>query len=262
MNAPTAAGPATPKRPIILYSFAPAFGLPDPSHFVMKTEVQLKMAGLPYVKDPGGFALAPKGKLPYINDDGTVVADSTFIRAHLEQKYGLDLNQGLDPRQRAESWAIERMLEDHLGWAMGYFRWLDPANFAKGPAQFFNAAPEPARDRLREEARMKVTASMWGHGISRHRPEEIAELGYRSLAAASAMLGDRAFFMGEEPKAVDATALGVLAAVMTPFFDTPLRRRAETLPNLGAFVDRMMALFYAEHAWTPLSTGDGERKVA
>lgn len=254
--------PTAPKRPITLHAFAPGFGLPDPSHFVMKTEVQLKLSGLPYVKDPSGFALAPKGKLPYINDDGAIVADSTFIRAHLEKKYGFDLNEGLDPRQRAESWAIERMLEDHLGWAMAYFRWLDPVNFAKGPALFFNGAPEAVRDRLREEARAKVTAAMWGHGISRHKPEEIAALGFRSLASVSALLGDRAYLMGDAPKAVDATALGVLAATLTPFFDTPLRDLAGSLPNLAAYVDRMMARFYPDHAWTPLAPGEAERAVA
>ena len=32
---------------ITLFGFGPAFGLPDPSPFVMKTEIQLKMAGVP-----------------------------------------------------------------------------------------------------------------------------------------------------------------------------------------------------------------------
>ena len=36
---------------ITLYTFGPAFGLPDPSPFVMKAEVLLKMAGLPYRTD-------------------------------------------------------------------------------------------------------------------------------------------------------------------------------------------------------------------
>ena len=33
---------------ITLYAFGTAFGLPKPSSFVMKVQVQLKMAGLPY----------------------------------------------------------------------------------------------------------------------------------------------------------------------------------------------------------------------
>ncbi len=72
---------------ITLQSFGPAFGLPDPSPFVTKVEVLLKMAGLPYEVDTGGLKKAPKGKLPYIVDDGQIVADSPLIRWHLEKKY-------------------------------------------------------------------------------------------------------------------------------------------------------------------------------
>ena len=66
---------------ITLYSFGPGFGLPDPSPFVTKVEALLKMAKLPYRMDTTGFTKAPKGKLPYIEDDGVTVSDSTFIRS-------------------------------------------------------------------------------------------------------------------------------------------------------------------------------------
>jgi glutathione S-transferase len=86
---------------ITLYGFGPAFGLPDPSPFVMKAELLLKMAGLPYKADTGGMRKAPKGKLPYIVDDGEAVGDSTFIRWHIEKKYQIDFDRGLTPEQRA-----------------------------------------------------------------------------------------------------------------------------------------------------------------
>ena len=60
---------------IKLYCFQPAGGLPDASPFVVKVMTLLKMAGLDYVGDRTGFARAPKGKQPYIDDDGTIVAD-------------------------------------------------------------------------------------------------------------------------------------------------------------------------------------------
>ena len=63
---------------ITLYTFGPAFGLPDPSPFVTKAEVLLKMAGLPYRMDTKGFRKAPKGKLPYIRDGEDIIADSTL----------------------------------------------------------------------------------------------------------------------------------------------------------------------------------------
>ena len=68
----------------VLYTFGPAFGLPDPSPFVTKVDVLLKLSGQPYATKIGDVRAAPKGKLPYIVDDGEIVADSTFIRWHME----------------------------------------------------------------------------------------------------------------------------------------------------------------------------------
>ena len=92
---------------ITLYSFGPGFGLPDPSPFVTKVEVLLKMSKLPYRTDTTGFTKAPKGKLPYIEDDGVMVSDSTFIRWHIEQKYRVDFDKGLDASQKAIAWAFD-----------------------------------------------------------------------------------------------------------------------------------------------------------
>ncbi len=136
---------------ITLYGFSSGWELPEKSPYVTKTEVQLKMAGLAYVKTLAGTDKAPKGKLPYIDDNGMLVADSTFIRAYLERKYGFDFDAGLDARQRAEAWAIERMIEDHLNWANTHARWLIQANFDNGPARFFDAAPEAMRDQIRKD---------------------------------------------------------------------------------------------------------------
>jgi glutathione S-transferase len=99
---------------ITLYTFGPYFGLPDGSPFVIKVMLLLKFAGLEHREDRGGYGKAPKGKLPYINDDGLIVADSTFVRFHIEKKYGFDFDAGLAPEQRAVAWAAEKMCEEHL----------------------------------------------------------------------------------------------------------------------------------------------------
>ena len=233
---------------ITLYGFGPGFGLPEISPYVTKTEVQLRMAGLAYVKQQAMPDASPKGQLPFI-DDGEVVADSTFIRRHLERKYGFDLDAGLDERQRAEAWAIERMIENHFTWAFTYTRWMMPENFAKGPAHFFDGAPETVRDALREDVLRRVGESMRLAGLGRHTPQEITELGTRSLSALSMLLGWKPYLMGEKPCGTDAMAFASLAGLMTPFFDSPLRERALEFANLVAYVGRMMAQYYPEHGW-------------
>jgi glutathione S-transferase len=233
---------------IILHTFGPYFGLPDPSPFVMKTEVQLKMSGLAYRTQPSSPQAAPKGKLPFIEDDRTVVADSVFIRAYLEKAHGVDLDPGLDARGKATAWAVERMLEDSLYWAIVHFRWVDEENFAKGPAQFFDAVPAPAREGARDQARQRVAVNLHGHGMGRHRREEIADLAARNLGALSAVLGDQPYLMGEAACGVDATAFAFFAAALCPLFESPLREAAECHANLVAYRDRMMRRYYPDLA--------------
>lgn len=232
---------------LVLYVTRAAFDLPDTSPFVLKTEVQLKMAGLDYERVQAIPPQSPTGKLPYLEDGGHVVADSTFIRAHLERVHGIDLDRGLDARRRAECWAIERMLEDHLYFAMVWFRWLDADNFARGPARFADAAPDP--ERMRRELQARKLEQMHAQGIGRHDRERIAELGGRSIDAFAVLLGERPYLGGDEPCGADATAFGMLAGVLTPFFDMPLRETAAHHANIVAYVARMMARYYPEHAW-------------
>jgi glutathione S-transferase len=237
---------------ITLYTSRPGFGMPDTSPFVLKAEVQLKMAGLPYRRESAIPPQAPKGKLPYVIDGAEVIADSTFIRAYIERKYAVDLDEGLDLRQRAQSWAIERMLEDHLYFAMVWFRWIVPENFAKGPARFADVVPEEQREQMRHEMQVRKEADMRSHGIGRHSRAEIAALGERSIEALTQLLGNHPYLMGDRLSAVDATAFGVLASVLTPFFDTPLRQAVLDRPNLVAYVQRMMQRYYPDHAWEPV----------
>jgi glutathione S-transferase len=240
----------TAQPTITLFAFGPGFGLPEISPYCTKAEVQLQMAGLSYRKAKATREDSPKGQLPFIEDGGVLIADTTFIRAHIERKYGFDFDQGLDATKCAQAWAVERMLENQLGFAMGYFRWVDPENFAKGPAHFFDHVPEAARGKVLQDVQTQVAANMKAVGIARHAPDEIVWLGEKSLTALSVLLGARPYLFGDQPCGTDATAFGILAAILTPFFDSPLRRQAETYANLVAYTDRMMATYFPSHPWT------------
>ncbi|HLZ01959.1 MAG TPA: glutathione S-transferase family protein [Bradyrhizobium sp.] len=236
---------------ITLYGFGAGFGLPEISPFVTKTEVQLKMAGLAYRKERAMPPASPKGQLPFIEDEGEKVADSTFIRAHIERKYGFDFDAPLAREARAQAWAFERMIEHHVYWALVGARWVDPENFAKGPAHFFDGAPEDRREQLRENAQFRVAENYLLSGLGRHAPDDDVDLALRSILALSVQLGDKPYLMGDKPAAVDATAFGALAGILTPFFSSRLRGEVEKFDSLAAYVDRMMQRYYPEFSWTP-----------
>lgn len=231
---------------ITLYAFGPAFGLPDASPFVTKAEMLLKMANLPYRTDTTGFSKAPKGKLPYIDDDGTIVADSTFIRWHLEKKHGIDFDRGLTPEQKAIAWAFEKMLEDNLYWTLVEARWSNDANFNKGPRTFFKVVPAPIRPFIIPIIRRKVRSALRAQGIGRHTPAEIVALGCRSVDAVGDYLGSKPFFMGAQPTGVDATVFAFIAGMLCPQFESPIRDAAERYQNLRQYVGRMTARYFAD----------------
>jgi glutathione S-transferase len=233
---------------ITLFTFGPNFGLPDASPFALKSEVQLKMAGLGYQLAFGGLPSAPKGKLPYLDDDGTVVADSVFIRDYVEKTYCVDLDAGLNAEQKAIAWTVERMVENHLYWALVYLRWAVKDNFDKGPTHFFDAIPEPMASEVREQARQRTIASLQAHGLGGHSADEVADQAQRSLRALSAILGDKPYLMGDAPSGSDASVFGAVAGLLSPLFDSPIRRAAEMHLNLVAYRDRMMARYYPAFA--------------
>jgi glutathione S-transferase len=215
---------------------------------VTKAEMLLKMAGLPYAVDNSGFNKAPKGKLPYIIDNGEIIADSTLIRWHIEKKYSIDFDRGLSVEQRAIAWAVEKMLEEHLYWAFVYARWMDDANFEKGPRNFFNKIPAPIRPFVIPMIRRKVRRALHAQGCGRHSPDEIVMLGTRSINATADFLGTKPYMMGDAPTGLDATALAFIAGVLCPLFETSLRTAAERHDNLRRYVGRMTMRFYPERS--------------
>ena len=144
------------------------------------------------------------------------------------------------------------MIEHHIYWALVGARWVDPKNFAKGPAHFFDGAPAHMREKLREDAQFRVAENYLISGLGRHAPDEDVDLAIRSLLSLSVQLGDKPFLMGDAPCGADATAFAIMAGILTPFFISPLRERAQQFDNLIAYVDRMMGRYYPEFAWTSL----------
>jgi glutathione S-transferase len=232
---------------ITLYGFGPQAGLPDISPFVMKAEVLLKMAGLPYRTDTTGFRKAPKGKLPYIADGGEIVADSTFIRWHLERRYQIDFDRGLTAEQKAVAWAFEKMAEDNLYWVIVDQRWMDDQNFDRGARNFFAAVPALMRPLVIAMVRRKVRGTLHAQGMGRLGSDEKAALGGRSIEAIASFLDDKPFLMGAEPCGADASLLAFVAGILCPQFRSPVRDTAERYDNLRRYVGRMTARYYPDY---------------
>jgi glutathione S-transferase len=138
------------------------------------------------------------------------------------------------------------MAEDHVYWALLHARWMDDANFARGPIVFFRKVPAPVRPIVAAMVRRHMRKALHAHGMGRHSPAEITALATRAIDAVADYLGAKPFFMGDEPTGADATMFSFAANALCPIFETPIRTAAERHDNLKRYVERMAARFYPE----------------
>jgi glutathione S-transferase len=238
-----------PAMPLKLYQFPPALGLPNASPFCMKLETWLRMAGIAfesvYTMD---VRRAPKGKLPYIDDDGRIVADSNLVIRYLTAKHGDLLDGWLLPAERAVSLALRRLIEENLYWAVLYGRWIDESGWAMTRKAFFARMRAPWRWFVPGLARAGVRRSIGGHGMGRHSSDEIYAIGKADIDAVADYLGDKPYLMGGEPSSVDASAYATFANILWAPHDTPLRARLAQRPGAVAYCERMKARYYAAPA--------------
>ena len=237
-----------------LFGWGPMFGLPCPSPFVMKADIQLQLFGVAFDRAIADLDSVSKHKAPYVQDDGQIIQDSTFIRWHFEKKLGVDLDEGLSEAGKATAWAFERMLEDRLARIEGHERWLEGDNFERGPAMFFLGAPEAVRAQVIANAVAGVRTGMDATGLGRHSREERLRLAETDIAATAALLGEKAFMLADRPTSLDGAAFGVIAGCTAPIFDTPLKAMVASHANLVAYLERMKDRFFQPNRWPAMFT--------
>src|SRR6187549_1514006 len=104
---------------IKLFVFPRMFGIPNLSPFCCKLETWLRIAKIPYtVVETSDPRTAPRRKLPYIEDEGRRVADSSVIIDHLARTRALDLDESLSTSQRATAILVQRTLEEHYAFVL------------------------------------------------------------------------------------------------------------------------------------------------
>ena len=237
---------------IKLYQFKPAWGLPNTSPFCWKVENYLRMAELPYQAKIGNPRSAPKQKLPTIDDDGTIVCDSSAIIEHLKKKHGDKLDAKLDAEQRAHAHLIRRLFEESLYWPMIYARWMEDAGFAMVRDEVLKPVlPAGLKTLVPPIVRRQLRAALHAQGTGRHTPAEIYQLAGADLAAIADVLGDRSYMLGQEPTSVDATAYAFLGAMLWLPPASALTRHIQAHPNLVAYAERMRERYWGGQAPKP-----------
>lgn len=228
-----------------VYHLPGAWGLPTVSPFCLKLDAWLRMTGIAHESHTAATPFAgPKGKAPWIEQDGQKLGDSTFIIAHLIERHGIDPDAKLTPAQRGTAVAIQRLIDENLYWTMVHDRWVNEANWRIFRDIVLGGLPVPARRVLGPIARRGVRKQLAGHGMGIHSAEDIAAIGRRDVNALSGILGDQDWFFGDTPSSTDAVVYAQLVNIWRAPLESEIRRAIGQTPNLVAFIDRFAARYY------------------
>ena len=225
---------------IEFYKFAPQFGMRDASPFVLKLETYMRLAGHEYntnlVMDP---RKAPKGKLPFIMDDGKTIADSSLCITYLKQKYGDPLGAGLSAEQHAIGHAVKTMFEERTYWALVNHRWMEDKNADVLRDAWFGAIPAPIRGFIFGRIVKDMKKGMYAHGIGRHSNAEIYAFALQDLKTVDDILGGKPYLLGDTPSEYDASIYGLLANFMAKPFPSVMSKYIENSKTLSTYIARV-----------------------
>ena len=229
---------------ITLYNFGPFQGLPDASPFCLKVDCYLRATGLDFKTKSGAnyVGKSPKKKLPYIEDGGKTIGDSTFIIDYLKEKYGDKLDGDLNVEQQAIAHAFKKMLDENLYWCLVHSRWIE--NWPVTREVFFGAMPAPLKLIIPGIVHSGVKKSLHYHGMGRHSDVEIHQIGRRDITALDNFLGNKDYFLLNRPTTLDIWVYAILAEMIVPDLKCELNDTAKSFDKLVKFVERMHKQFY------------------
>jgi glutathione S-transferase len=237
---------ATTQQPIRLFQFPRMLGVQNLSPYCCKLETWLRIANVPYeVVDTPDPRKGPKGKVPFIEDAGERIADSSLIIDHLIKTRAVDPDAGLDESQRAIALLVQRTLEEHYAFVTLYTHFIRAEGW-RHTRITFDAVPAVVRPLVIAMVRGRMRRMLWMQGVLRHSDKEIIETALRDWRAVLKVMSDGPFFFGDNPTGIDAVLFGALATTVLTPIQSPIRDFLKSEPKCVAYVDRMRTRFFPE----------------
>jgi glutathione S-transferase len=243
---------------IRLFAFGSGWGVPfaTAAPFPLKLATWLRMAEIPFdfvlANDPGK---GPKGKSPWIEYGTVRMGDSTLIIEHLAERFRIDLDAHLDPRQKALAVSIQRMLEEHYHQCFEHQLFFGRGG-ERRLQEFAATMPIPLRWLVPTVLKRAFGKQLYARGMGRHAEDVIIDQGKSDLDALAELLGDQPYLLGDHPASIDACVFGFLGVSLYVAGDNPLYQYGASLGNLMRYCERMRARYFPETLSTLAAIGE------
>ncbi len=126
-------------------------------------------------------------------------------------------------------------------------------------------SPETVWEPIVEGLRERFLTQLHQQGLGRHQDREICQLIIADLQALSTFLGDRPYFMTNQPTTLDATVYAHIGNLIQPPFESAIVDVARNLTNLCQHCDRIAQLFFMSDSIVSIFNGvvdDDRAKVS
>jgi glutathione S-transferase len=234
-------------RPLTLYQLPALWSCFSASSFCAKLEAFLRWQNIPHttvtVHDMRG---APKGKVPYIEDENGKLGDSTLIIEYLSKKHGLNPDASLTPEQKAIARSMRYLCEESIYWAGVYLRWVDEAGAAIIKKDVFGKAPALVRWLIMPLIFKNIKKQLHMQGMGRHSKEEIIAIACADLKSLSDYLGGKTYFFGDTMTTLDLVVFSIVGNLISVPFNDPVCQQARNTANLVAHAERVRSRCFGQ----------------
>ena len=222
---------------LTLFQLPNADSLPvSSSPFCAKLEIYLRLTDRPYRSEAGDPRKSPNKKVPYVRfPDGSIDCDSHAIIGRLEEE-GPAIDKGLSGEMRNESDAIERTAENDLYFACLFSRFSDPDGWAHQKVNVRAMLPPLLGRAIAPLIRSSQVKRCERAGFA---STDDYTKGVQAVEQLERKLGDKPYFLGDEPHIVDCSVWGPLVLTAANPADSPLRTAVRTRPALVGFLHRL-----------------------
>jgi glutathione S-transferase len=180
----------------------------------------------------------PAGKLPFIEHDGRVVADSSDIVRHLERTFPDPPLVPRDPRQRALSHLLEDWADESLYFYEMLLRFTLPHNAERWVPELLRSEPAFLRPVVRPVIPLMMRRTLGAQGLGRRPLAAVLEDLDRHLDSIADTLGAGTWLVADHVTLGD---LGVFCQLHCIRGSVEGAERIAARPALAAWMDRVEA---------------------
>ena len=258
--------PSFSDKAVLLHRFDPQlhrpYGNKSISPFGIKVEAFLRFCNIDYETPPfsiGSILANPKRKLPTLEVENRLIADSSFIVHYLyneSPRYGNMCRRALcdddlSRYQHAVGTAIKALCEDRLYWIVGYWRYLWTPGFdayrqINTTSHFI---PRPVRWLVDWLAWRGISNQLWEQGTGRYTQYEVEAMGREAVDVIDALLvqTNGKYLFGDMPSTYDATIFASLSSIVEIPIESPLKQYTMEKECCMKFLDSINETYWTEY---------------